>query len=150
MSEKWKELKMIETQEGKKKCFDEWNIIKKSLDKVGGCPNMSDGEVWWCAMGEDIGVEVSGKGERFLRPVLVMRKINKHEFFGVPLTAKLRRGTWYVTFVFNNKRETAALIQTRAISTKRLVYKMGEVPESDLRLVKQGFLRLFSVMNDQE
>lgn len=127
------------------KSFDEWNTVKKKLEVYGGLPNISDGEIWWCAMGENIGVEVSGKGKRFLRPVLVMRKINKHEFIGIPLTTKQRKGSWYVSFLFNDRKEVASLIQVRAMSVRRLVYKMGEVPESDLELVKRAFLQIFGV-----
>lgn len=128
-----------------RKSFDEWNTVKKKLEVSGGFPNISDGEVWWCAMGENIGVEVSGKGKRFLRPVLVVRKVNKYEFIGIPLTTKQRKGSWYTSFLFNERKEVASLIQVRAMSVQRLVYKMGEVPESDLELVRRAFLRLFGV-----
>lgn len=134
---------MIKNGKKWQKSFDKWNLVKKELEDAGGFPNISDGEVWWCAMGENIGVEVSGKGKRFLRPILVVRKINKHEFIGIPLTTKQRMGSWYVQFFFNGQSEVASLIQVRAMSVRRLIYKMGEVPESDLELVKRAFLRLF-------
>jgi len=41
-------------------------------------------EVWWCITGVNVGVEIAGKHELFLRPVVVIRKFNKHMALIVP------------------------------------------------------------------
>ena len=35
---------------------------------------------------ENIGFEQSGKGDEFLRPVLILKRLTKEMFFGIPLS----------------------------------------------------------------
>lgn len=64
-------------------------------------------------------------------------------FLGVPLTSQAHEGTWYVPFVFKNRKQVAVLSQVRTFSVFRLYEKMGTVPDSDLELVKTGFHKLY-------
>lgn len=41
------------------KHFDEWNEVKKHRHNSGRVPVIKDGEIWWCAMGENIEVEIN-------------------------------------------------------------------------------------------
>ena len=52
--------------------FDEWNEIKKELDgsKQG---YVKAGKIYWLSVGRNIGTEIYGKGDKFLRPVLVVK-----------------------------------------------------------------------------
>ena len=123
--------------------FDCWNQIKQSLSKRSNPPSIKEGEVWWHAAGKNIGVEVNGKGPKFSRPVLILKKLSRFGFMGVPLTSRHHQGEWYVRFDFLNKTQFANLSQARTMSTLRLYNKMGTVPDSDLELVRQGFKNLF-------
>lgn len=136
------EHKMIETENGGVKFFDDWNEVKKGLDERVRVRSIREGEVWWCSVGENICTEINGKGSRFVRPVLVLRKLSKYSFIGVPLTSKSHVGSWYVSFVFQNKEEVAVVAQVRNFSVARLHRKMGTVPQSDLNLVRKGLLGL--------
>lgn len=62
------------------KKFSDWLTRKSSLDARSHIPSFSEGEVFWCSLGENIGDEECGKGSEFTRPVLVLRKFNKHIF----------------------------------------------------------------------
>lgn len=53
-----------------KKHFDEWNNIKKALEKNNAEFPFREREVWWYAAGENLGSEIAGKGTRFSRPIL--------------------------------------------------------------------------------
>ena len=33
------------------------------MHNTGRLPAIKEGEIWWCAMGENIGVEINGKNE---------------------------------------------------------------------------------------
>lgn len=55
------------------KRFDEWNEVKKNTHSFGRVPAIKKGEIWWCAMGENVGVEINGKSEVFSRPVLIFK-----------------------------------------------------------------------------
>lgn len=129
-----------EVIEGKR--FDDWNIEKKRLHDFGRKPDIKNSEIWWCSMGENIGVEINGKGSAFMRPVLVVRKLSKASFIGIPLTSQLHNGSWYVHFRFKNRDEFAVLAQIRTFSVQRLYRKMGSVDGLDMKMVLEK-LKIF-------
>lgn len=91
------------------KDFDGWIELKKDMDKFRKLPTISEGEVWWCEVGTNVGVEISGKGGRYSRTVLVLKKLSKFGFMAVPLTSKPREGSWYVSFEFQGVVQTAVV-----------------------------------------
>lgn len=125
------------------KRFGEWISIKSELHFSATPRTVTEGEVWWCSMGENVGVEINGKQELFLRPVLVTKKLSKFGFMGIPLTSQKHEGNWYVGFEFKKRKQFAALAQARVLSVYRLCRKMGTVPNSDLELVREGFRKLY-------
>lgn len=125
-----------------KKDFDGWIKIKKRLHGEGKLRMMREGEIWWCAIGENIGSEICGKGKTFARPVLILRKLSRLNFIGIPLTSKSRTGSWYVKFYFKNKLQIAVVAQVENISVYRLYSKIGRVPDSDLALVRNGLVNV--------
>ena len=70
------------------KDFDGWIRVKESLHFEGTFRSIKEGEIWWCSVGENVGVEVNGKQELFLRPVLIMKKLSRFGFMAIPLTSK--------------------------------------------------------------
>jgi mRNA interferase MazF len=127
------------------KRFREWVSVKQKLDAHDYQPPLvSEGDLWWCAMGENVGIETSGKGRNFTRPVIVLKKLGRLAFFGVPTTTTTREGSWYLRFTHQGIDEVALLTQARMFSYKRLDRKMGELAESDFQKVKEAFVRLFS------
>jgi mRNA interferase MazF len=127
------------------KRFLEWIGIKQKLDAHDyNPPLVSESDLWWCAIGENVGIETSGKGRNFTRPIIVIKKFGRLAFFGIPTTTKRREGTWYVQFTHKGIEETALLSQARMFSYKRLDRKMGELDDTDLRNVREAFVRLFS------
>lgn len=123
--------------------FKEWIIVKENVHVVGRTPDIREGEIWWCAIGENVGIEINGKNEVFSRPVLIMKKLSRYGFLGVPLTSQEHIGSWYVSFKFKEKMQFASLAQIRVLSVSRLYKKMGMVPDSDLQTVKDGFKKLY-------
>ena len=126
------------------KRFSEWIVLKEKLHNLERIPAIREGEVWWCSFGENVGIEINGKSQRFSRPVLILKKLSKLGFIGIPLTSQEKTGSWYIKFDFLNKTDFAAICQARVMSVSKLQTKMGEVPEPDLELVRQGFLKLYS------
>lgn len=124
------------------KNFADWFALKPELHNHGIFRNFKEGDVWWCSIGENVGVEINGKQEFFLRPVLVLKKLSRFGFMGVPLTSQAHDGSWYVPFIFKERNQNAVLAQSRVLSVYRLKRKMGSVPDSDLELVKEGFRKL--------
>ena len=126
-----------------RKDFDGWIGLKKNMDELGKLPTINEGEVWWCGVGANVGVEISGKGRRYSRPVLVLKKLSKFGFMAVPLTSKMKEGSWYVSFEFQGMDQTAVVGQARVMSVSRLYGKMGELPKVDLDKVREGFYNLY-------
>ena len=126
-----------------KKRFPEWSLLKEKLHSVNRVPVIREGEIWWVAIGENVGVEINGKNSVFSRPILVFKKLSRHAFMGIPLTSQFHEGSWYVSFTFQSKKEYAVLAQARVVSVSRLYTKIGEVSDTDYALVLDGFKKLY-------
>jgi mRNA interferase MazF len=127
------------------KKFLDWIGLKEKIHTTSVGPlYFKEGEIWWCAIGENIGVEINGKGKMFSRPIFVYKKLSKAGFIGIPLSTQSKEGTWYISFSFQNKNIVANLAQVRFFSTFRLYKKMGALDDSDIGKIKSGFLRLYS------
>jgi mRNA interferase MazF len=106
------------------KDFDRWNTRKKRLHKSIFTRYVHEREVWWCALGINIGVEADGKHDNFERPVLVLRKFNRDAVLIVPLTSRAKPNPYQWPFRHEEKLFAAVFSQMRLISTKRLLRKM--------------------------
>ena len=113
------------------KDFDAWNEKKKSLHGSAFTDFIHAREVWWCAVGVNVGVEADGKRENFERPVLVIRKFSKEAVLMIPLTSRVKKDNPYHVIFSHGGREFSAVIsQVRLISTKRLLRKMYQMDSS--------------------
>ncbi len=127
------------------KQFLEWIGIKQKLDTHEyNPPLITEGDMYWCAVGENVGIEVSGKDRHFTRPVIILKKFGRLGFLGIPTTTKERSGSWYVSFVHKGVHETAMLNQARVFSYKRLDKKMGSLDDADFKKVKEAYISLFT------
>jgi mRNA interferase MazF len=127
------------------KRFLEWIGIKQNLDdREHQPPLISEGDLWWCAVGENVGIEVNGKSKDFTRPVIILKKFGRLGFLGIPTTTQARTGTWFVPFLHKGISETAVLSQARVLSYKRLHSKMGTLDETDFQNIKEAYVRLFT------
>ena len=102
------------------KNYDEWNKLKKQLDIKSKIVTPKEREVYWVSIGENIGFEQNGKGKEFSRPVLVVTKFLRSMFFGIPLSTKIKQGSYFHEFTFLDKQSSALIVQGRLFDTKRL------------------------------
>ena len=125
--------------------FDKWNEDKKAHDaSLHQPPLISEGDFWWCAAGENVGAETSGKGPHFTRPIVILKKFGRVSFLGIPTTTHQKKGNWYVAFKHQGVNETAMLNQARVLSYKRLYSKLGTLDDEDFKNIKEAYLRLFN------
>ena len=113
-----------------KKEYGEWHKKKKALNEREDIDNIffREKEVWWTALGVNIGFEQDGKGEEFRRPVLILKKFNKYVVLVVPLTTKIKKDNKYYVLcsIANNSITRMAIIsQIRLIDIKRFIDKLG-------------------------
>ncbi len=118
------------------KNFSGWIKIKEKLDQGSHQPPyFKEREIWWCSVGENVGSEMNGKNEFFRRPILVIRKLDRYSFLGIPLTSKIKKGTWYVTITHGGNKNTVVVSQMRHFDYRRLDKRMGTLDEADFENV---------------
>jgi mRNA interferase MazF len=121
-----------------------WNKIKQSVNEKTGDVFFKEREVWWTSLGQNIGHEENGKNENFERPVVVLKRLDKNLFLGIPLTSK-NKNQFYKFFVGYNKNisQYAIWTQIRVLSTRRLIRKEGVISREyfvQLRAILKNFL----------
>ncbi len=131
------------SQPDKEELMSQWFGEKIVLHKIENVPYFSEGEIWWCGCGENVGTEINGKSQYFSRPCVILRKLSRGGFMGIPLTSQEHHGSWYVEFSFRNKTSYAALCQARMMSAKRLYRRMGRLDEVDMLRLREGFAKLY-------
>lgn len=106
------------------KDFDGWNVVKKQTHAES--PRLyTVREIWWCALGVNVGSEQDGDNERYRRPVLILQGYSADTCLVVPLTASTREHKLRpVIGAVDGKEAHALLSQVRVIDTRRLVRKI--------------------------
>lgn len=70
--------------------YQKWSQVCESLVEKDIKFYFREKEIWWCHLGFNIGQEENGKHKIFERPVLILKKVKKNLFIGVPLTTKYK------------------------------------------------------------
>ena len=126
--------------------YNNWNEIKKSVENENLFVGFKDRDIFYMKMGKNIGYEQDGKGDNFVRPIVIVKGFNKDIFFGIPLSTKIKEGRYYYKFEFQKKNELitniALLSQMRLFSTKRLLNKIGMMSKEDFVKMKNKFKSL--------
>ena len=124
--------------------FFEWIGLKEKLHRSDHQPPfVSERDLWWASLGQNVGSEVNGKSDRLSRPVLIMRKLAHGFYLVAPTTTKLREGTWYVHVRLGSQDEYVCLNQIRTIDYRRLSSKVGQIDTDDFDRVREAFWRLY-------
>ena len=128
-----------------KKDFTQWHNQKRYIEHDRPRVFFKEREIWLCHLGENIGFEQDGRGDGFLRPIIVLKKFNKEVLWGVPLTRTDKKNKYYFAFSFGGKEtSTAILSQIRLIDAKRLKYKMGDMKNEDFASLKAKIKQLLA------
>ena len=129
-----------------KKDFKKWHNKKALINERENRPGFHELEIWWCAIGVNVGFEQDGGGEDFLRPVIVFRKFNNEILWGIPLTQTRKNTVFYFQFnivQFEDGKEvkkilsTAILSQIRLIDASRLSHKLGDIGSVNFESLKK-------------
>jgi mRNA interferase MazF len=126
------------------KDFPTWMKLKEKLDGLTHqAPLVTEGDMWWASIGENVGSEIGGKNHLFSRPVIILKKLAHGFYFVIPTTSKEKSGTWYIPFKHKGKDMAACLHQARSIDHRRLSSKLGTLDAADFERVKKGFHSLY-------
>lgn len=127
---------MDEFHEHEKK-YDTWNIVKKQTEKAQTTTHFKERDIFFIKMGKNIGFEQNGKGEKFARPVIVIKKFNKMLFWGIPLSTKIKEWIYYYNFTLHTTQQCAILSQVKLFDSKRLLDKVGMINDTDFIQIKE-------------
>ncbi len=121
--------------------FDKWNSLKQKIDNKEQIIGYSQRDILFISIGKNVGFESYGKGEEFLRPVLVVKKFGKDSFYGIPLSTNNKEGYFYYNFNYKKDiKSTAMLSQAKVFDSKRIKYRSGQIRKKDFeKLIKKFF-----------
>lgn len=129
--------------------YDDWNIKKQNIQfferELEEEIYFKEGDVWWCAIGINIGDESFGKGEVFRRPVLIVKKLSSNLCVVLLMTSKQKFGTWFFNITLNNEIVCVMLYQIRTLDKKRFQLKIGELDISIFDLIKEKLKTLLEL-----
>lgn len=122
--------------------YDQWNAKKKILSEKNHYKYFREREIFYCYLGKNLGHEQDGKGDDFLRPVIILKKFNNRLFLGIPVTSQSKTGKYYFEIKINSTANFAILSQIRLLDSKRLKYKIGKVSTKNFLELRKKFLKL--------
>ncbi|MES2216460.1 MAG: CYTH domain-containing protein [Patescibacteria group bacterium] len=124
------------------KDFEAWSKVKTLLDQSNHlAPPFKEGEIWWCYIGDNIGTEISGKGRKYSRPVLILKKIDSSSFIGLPILGKRKNGPWYVVFSLDGREQSVFIPQVKYFDYRRVDNLLGELPDEIFEEVHKRFIK---------
>ncbi len=126
------------------KDFINWFKKKNYLHSEKTRPNVSEREIWFCSLGENIGFEQDGRGNDFARPCLILKKFNKEVCWIVPVTRNKKIGKYYLPISTGDIDGSLILSQLKLVDIKRCLYKSATLQENSFNLVKEKITQLLA------
>ena len=124
------------------KDYSKWHKKKEILNRRDDIDTIffREKEVWWVALGVNIGFEQDGKGEEFRRPILILKKFNKFVVLAVPLTTRIKKHKYYVfcDLIEDKLPRMAIISQIRLIDTRRFIDKLGVANNDSFTQIKNA------------
>ncbi len=121
------------------KNFDSWNIKKKIVHDKKERLIFKERDIWWCFLGCNIGSEEDGKGDNFIRPVIIFRIFTDETLWIIPLTTKKwpKESRIHYTFICGGITRVAKIHQLRLVSTKRLDRYIDTISYEDFQVIRR-------------
>ena len=120
--------------------LDKWNNIKKKT-LYHSITLFKEREVWWVRLGQNIGFEQNGKGDDFMRPVLILQKHNQHTALVLPMTSKDKsKSRFHAPVKYNGRVYYVSFSQSRVISSKRLIRRIYKISEKKFAWILNEFI----------
>ncbi len=125
------------------KDYWKWHKKKEEINDNKGTALFHEREVWWCALGVNVGFEQDGNGELFTRPTIILKKFNLDACLVVPLTTKTKKGRYYFNVGKAGGREAIAIIsQLRFVDRKRLTDKIGTLDKKTFNSLISAVIKI--------
>lgn len=126
------------------KDFINWSNLKIDLDKKESFPKFTEGEIWWCHFGVNVGYELDGKNRSFERPVFVYKKHNENHFLGIALSSSENETPWIISIGHGDKNFSFNFSQIKTMSSKRLIRRIAKISDNNYVILQDAFKKLYS------
>lgn len=123
--------------------FDEWNNLKKKLDKKNKNIYFKEKEICWLSIWQNIWTEIYWKWEFFRRPVLILKKLSSNDFYWIPLTSRKKEWKYFYELEINWKINTLLLSEWKKFSKNRLWSKIWKIENEIFLKIKEEFKNIF-------
>lgn len=117
--------------------FKRWITNKIKIHLSEKIVYFKERQIWWVALGQNVGSEQNGKHENFERPVLVLKKYNADMFLAVPTTSKTKNGAYRYVVKTENNDIVINFSQMRTLGRKRLIRPVGDISKEEFEKIKQ-------------
>ena len=123
--------------------FQLWNPLKIQIDTFAPVFHVHEREIWYTYLWANIGYEQDWKWDKFVRPVLVIKKVG-NIFFVVPMTTKWKETLFYHTLsnIYFEQQSRLILSQCKMIDKKRFIDKIGMISKQEFLIVKEKLKEL--------
>lgn len=117
--------------------FKRWITNKINIHLSEKIVYFKERQIWWVALGQNVGSEQNGKHENFERPVLILKKYNADMFLAVPTTSKTKNGAYRYVIKTENNDIVINFSQMRTLSRRRLIRPVGDISKEEFEKIKQ-------------
>ncbi|MDP3955751.1 MAG: type II toxin-antitoxin system PemK/MazF family toxin [bacterium] len=104
-----------------------------------------EGEIWWCAVGLNVGLETNGKrnesGE-YVRPVLIVRILGREAVLAVPMSRSCHKGKYFYQINHRGEKQSLSLHQIRCMDTRRLIRRIRKIEKTELISIREAVRNL--------
>lgn len=121
---------------------NDWMQMQLRISSVDSFPRPKSGQVWWCAIGLNIGSEQNG-GTNYERPVLVLRCWGSL-FWGVPITSSDPEGNKQKNCLFHALESTTYVSKSGVAKHLTGYLALHQLRAYDARRLKRRILRMES------
>lgn len=123
--------------------FITWVKIKFHIHSIQNRPlYFNEREIWWCHLGENVGDEERGKGDQFMRPVIVIRKFNNNLALVVPTSSILKDKKYYTPIRYNGQTYSALISHLHTLDTKRLRKKIATLNQEEFTNLYENIIEI--------
>lgn len=124
------------------KDYENWHLIKDQINAFDSEKIFfNEDEIWWCHVGLNVGIEQDGKGEKYMRPVLIFKKFSRKMCWAIPLSTKISKGEFFFPLLAeSNTIRTAIIPQLRMIDIRRLRNKIDTISKLEHDLLKKELI----------
>jgi mRNA-degrading endonuclease toxin of MazEF toxin-antitoxin module len=125
------------------KDFDRWNEAKKNVDNRPLPFFFKESHIYWAVLGVNVGKEINGGSHNFTRPVVVLKKLNKHTCLIVPLTKTKNESNFIRRIVLDGEIQKINMGQIRVISSKRLATLVAKINKNLFELIQRDLVEFY-------